>query len=64
MRAEGNGGIVPGDIILEVDGTAVDGVARLRSRLDERRIGDTVRLTVLRDGRKSEVGVRLQAGDQ
>ena len=64
VRAEGNGGIVPGDIILEVDGTAVDGVARLRSRLDERKIGDTVRLTVLRDGRKTEVGVRLQAGDQ
>jgi S1-C subfamily serine protease len=64
VRAEGNGAIVPGDIILEVDGTAVDGVARLRSRLDERKIGETVRLTVLRDGRKTEVGVRLQAGDQ
>ena len=61
-RIEGNGAIVPGDIILELDGTAVDSVGRLLGRLDERRVGDTVRLTILREGQKQEVRVTLQGG--
>jgi S1-C subfamily serine protease len=63
-RLQDNGGIVPGDIILEVDGTAVDSVARLLNRLDERRPGDAVRLRVLRDGQKIDVPVTLQAGNR
>jgi S1-C subfamily serine protease len=64
VRRAPDGGIVPGDIILAVDGTPVDAVARLVNRLDERQVGDTVRLTVLRDGKQTDVNVRLQAGDQ
>ena len=63
VRTEGRG-IVPGDIITAVDGTEVDSVPRLLGRLDERRVGDTVRLTILRDGQKTEVNVPLQAGTQ
>jgi S1-C subfamily serine protease len=63
-RIQDNSAIVPGDIILEVDGMPIDSVARLLSRLDERRVGDNVRLTVLRDGKKQEVPVTLQAGNR
>lgn len=62
VRGEGDGKIVPGDVILAVDGTPVDSVARLLARLDEHRVGDTVQLTVLRDGAKVDVPVTLQAG--
>ena len=57
-----DGTIVPGDIIVEVEGTAVDSVARLLNRLDERRVGESVRLTILRGGQKQEVRVTLQGG--
>jgi hypothetical protein len=33
-------------------------------RLDDYQIGDTVRLTVLREGRRTDLQVRLQAGTQ
>jgi S1-C subfamily serine protease len=64
VRVQADNTIVAGDIILEVDGTPVDSVARLLGRLDERQIGDTVRLTVLREGNKTNVNVTLQAGNQ
>jgi S1-C subfamily serine protease len=63
-QAQENGAIIPGDVILEVDGTAVDSVARLLNRLDEHKVGDTVRLTLLRDGQKTTVSVTLGAGNQ
>ena len=61
-RVRNDGSIVPGDIILAIDGTPVDSVARLTSRLDDFNVGDTVRLTVLRDGQRRDVNVTLQAG--
>jgi S1-C subfamily serine protease len=57
-----DGGIAPGDIIVAVEGRAVDSVNRLLGRLDEFKIGDTVRLTVRRDGAEREVSVTLQPG--
>ena len=59
-----DGTIVPGDIIVAVDGTEVDTVPRLLGRLDEHRVGDIVRLTVLRDGKRTDVNVTLQAGTE
>jgi S1-C subfamily serine protease len=64
VRRSDDGRIVAGDIIVAIDGASVDSVARLVSRLDDHQVGDTVRLTVLRDGQKTEVQVRLQAGGQ
>ena len=58
----GDGGIVPGDTIVAVDGKAVDGVGKLLSRLDEYRVGDVVQVTVLRNGQPVEVAVTLQPG--
>jgi S1-C subfamily serine protease len=63
-RIQESGIVVPGDVILAVDGEPVDGVARLLGRLDERRVGETVRITLLREGQKIDVNVRLQAGSR
>jgi S1-C subfamily serine protease len=63
LRVE-DGAIVPGDIILAVDGASVESVPRLLSRLDDYEVGDAVRLTVLRDGQQTEVTVKLEAGNR
>ena len=47
-----------------MNGHAIDSVARLQSRLDDYDVGDTVRLTVLRDRQRVEVPVRLEASAQ
>ena len=57
-----DGTVVPGDIIVAVEGKRIDSVGKLLGRLDDFKIGDTVRLTVLRAGTKVEVPVRLQPG--
>jgi len=57
-----DGTLTPGDIIVEIQGQPVDGVGKLIGRLDDFKVGDTIRLTVLREGAKREVRVTLQAG--
>ncbi|MEW5892156.1 MAG: trypsin-like peptidase domain-containing protein [Pseudomonadota bacterium] len=61
-RISPDGGIVPGDTILAVNGKAVDSVGKLLATLDDHRVGDTVKLTILREGKKIELPVTLQAG--
>jgi S1-C subfamily serine protease len=57
-----DGRMVPGDIIVAIDGRPVESVARLFARLDDHQVGDAARLTILRDGRKMEVAVTLVGG--
>ena len=57
-----DGGVVPGDIILDVEGVPVDGVGKLQARLDDFKVGDTVRLKILRDDKETETQVILQPG--
>ena len=57
-----DGNITPGDVIVSINGETVDSVPRLLARLDDYRVGDSVRLGVVRDARKVEVTVTLQAG--
>jgi S1-C subfamily serine protease len=64
LRVQPDGAIAPGDIILAVDGKPVDNVPRLLSRLDDYKVGDTVRLTVLREGQQTDVNVTLEAGNR
>jgi S1-C subfamily serine protease len=64
LRTERDGAILPGDIIVAVNGHDIDTVARLQSRLDDYNVGEVVRLTVLRDKQRVEVPVRLQASVQ
>jgi S1-C subfamily serine protease len=54
--------IIPGDVILGIDGKEVDSVARLLARLDDYNAGDTVKLTVWRDGEEVQVPVTLHSG--
>ena len=56
--------IVPGDVILAVDGASVASVGEFLSRLDDKRVGQEVRLSVWRDGKTMELTVTLQASGQ
>jgi S1-C subfamily serine protease len=56
--------IIPGDVILAVDGKEVDSVARLTARLDDYEVGQTVKLTVWREGKQLTIPAALQAGDE
>jgi len=55
--------IIPGDVIVAVDGEKVDSGALLAARLDDRKPGDTVRLRVWRDGQEIELTAQLQQGE-
>jgi S1-C subfamily serine protease len=57
-----DGTFVAGDIIVGIDGRAVTGVGELLGRLDDYKVGDTVRLQVRRDGSTIDVPVTLQPG--
>jgi len=61
VRQTRDGGIIPGDAIVAIDGKPVSSVARFNARLDDYRAGDTVRLTLSREGRKVEVKVTLSS---
>jgi S1-C subfamily serine protease len=57
-----DGGIVSGDIIVAVEGKPVDSVGKLLARLDDFKVGDTIRLGIVRNGARTEVSVTLQPG--
>lgn len=57
-----DGGIIPGDIITAVDGKPIDSVSKLLGRLDDHQVGQTIKLEILREGRKVEMAVVLQPG--
>jgi S1-C subfamily serine protease len=55
-------GMRAGDVIAAIDGKPVTSAAQLVNRLDEHKVGDTVRLTVQRDGKPVELTATLKAG--
>lgn len=56
-------GVLAGDIIVNVNGTEVYGFTELREQLKFLKVGDTVRLKVLRDGKRETIPVKiLKAG--
>jgi len=57
-----DGGIVPGDILVAIDAKPVDSVSKLLARLNDYRIGDTVKVTVVRDHARVDIAVVLQPG--
>lgn len=57
-----SGGIIPGDIITAVEGKPVESVGKLVALLDDYKVGDKARLTVMRQGKTREVHVILQSG--
>jgi S1-C subfamily serine protease len=61
-RLTRDGELVLGDLIVGLDGKEIGSVADLRAALDARRPGDTVKLGILREGRRAEVEITLGAG--
>jgi S1-C subfamily serine protease len=57
------GGVVPGDVIVAVEGRDLRDVNDLRAVLDERAPGDVVTVLVERGGDRREVEVELAAGE-
>ena len=57
-----DGEVVPGDIILSIDENPVESVGKLLARLDQYQVGDTVRVTVSRNGTQLALDVTLQPG--
>jgi S1-C subfamily serine protease len=57
-----NGDVEIGDIIVGIDGDKVSNSDDLYRLLDKRQIGDTVRVEILRNGRRVAVPVRLTEG--
>ncbi len=55
-------GIVPGDVIVAVEGEAVADPAALDRRLDDFKVGDVVQLLVERGGQQRQVSITLQPG--
>jgi S1-C subfamily serine protease len=58
-----NGSVIPGDIIIAIEGKPVDSVSKLLARMDDFRIGDQIRVSVMRNGKKEEARVTLQSGN-
>ena len=54
-------GLHTGDIITAIDGEPVAGVKALREAVGARKPGDTLRLSILRDGETHEIGATLAA---
>ena len=54
-------GLEPGDVILALDGKAVEGSSELIVAIRSKRPGDSVTLTVRRDGTEQEIQVTLGA---
>jgi serine protease Do len=59
-QAESGGVATGGDIIIEVDGAAVASVQQLSTRLQAHKPGDTVALTIIRNGERISVNVTLE----
>ncbi len=61
ITPEGN--IIANDIIVALENKPIDSVDKLLARVDGYKVGDTIKITVLRKGEKMEVPVTLQPGE-
>jgi S1-C subfamily serine protease len=60
-QVDRRGRVVPGDVVQEIDGKPVKSTSDLLGRLGSYKPGDTVTLTVWRDGKARRLSVRLRA---
>ena len=61
ITPEGN--IIANDIIVALENKPIDSVDKLLARIDSYKVGDTIKITVLRKGEKIDVPVTLQSGE-
>lgn len=52
---------VGGDVIIAIDGRSIDDDADARAILEQKRVGDNVRFTVIRNGNTLDVNMTIQA---
>ncbi len=57
-------GLKPGDVIVRVDGFEVSDERAVNYRLTTRGVGQVARLTVIRDGQRSEIDIGLRAAPE
>ncbi len=62
LKSNRDGSMTTEDMITEVENKPVDSVSKLVALLDDYRVGDKVRLTVVRHGKRRIVTVTLQSG--
>jgi S1-C subfamily serine protease len=62
-RVGSRNSIVPGDVIVGIDGKEVDSVAKLLAHLDDYNVGDAAKLTVWREGEEVQIPVTLASGE-
>jgi S1-C subfamily serine protease len=60
-RQDSSGRLVLGDLIVAVNGEPVTSADDLTLRLEQREVGETVRITVVRDEARKDLEVRVQA---
>lgn len=59
--AAAKAGIEAGDVVISIDGKAIDSAAELRNEIGTRRIGDKIKLTLLREGSSKTVEATIGA---
>lgn len=52
-------GIIPGDVVIELEGQRVTSASDLRNRIAAKRPGTEMRVTIIRDGQREELTVTL-----
>jgi len=57
-------GLQAGDVVISLDGKPVESSAKLRNEIGLRRIGDKLKITVLRDGRTKVIKAKVGESDQ
>ena len=55
-----DGRVMPGDVIVSINDKPVDSVGKLLARLDDLKVGQSVRIGIIREGEKLEVVATLQ----
>ena len=53
-------GLHPGDVVTAIDGTPVSTLAELLDQVEQRAVGDTIALHVIRSGSTGDISVRLE----
>ncbi|TPQ27358.1 S1C family serine protease [Methylomonas koyamae] len=56
-------GVIPGDMIVAINGQEIDSLQKLFARLDDQKIGDVVKVQLVNNGQTREVEVTLQPGN-
>ena len=55
-------GLLPKDIIIQIENQKINSVPEIQEVISKSKVGDTIKVTILRKGSQMEVPVRLKAG--